>query len=129
MNIKVYKERILKKVMEGWINKGDKFILEEDQDSGYDVGQQHDLRIYKEQIGLEYFFNASGSPDLALIENIWRAQKQNINNEDHWDDPTLLAAIHRAWKAIKQATINRYIDSMMERMRSLGMRNGDITEF
>ena len=128
MTGKVYIDKILSEVKK-WINNDDKFLLEEDQDSAHGVGKDSHVRKYKESIGLEYFFNASGSPDLALIENIWRCQKQKINDIDHFDDNTLVAAIKRAWNEIEQSTIDKYIDSMVRRMDSLHQRNGDVTEF
>jgi hypothetical protein len=82
-------------------------------------------------MGLNYFFNASGTPDLAPIENIWRVEKQRIETMDHWDDASLVVAIKREWQTIKQdrAMVNRYIDSMVDRVKSLHQRNGDMTEF
>lgn len=87
------------------------------------------MQSYKQQIGLECFFNASGSPDLAPIEIIWRCEKQGIKSIDHFNDETLVEPIKRAWKDIKQETIDRYVDSMIDRMKSLAKRDGDVTEF
>jgi len=128
MTGKIYIDRVLSEV-QNWIDNGQKFILEEDQDSAHGVGKDSQVRKYKEQMGLQYFFNASGSPDLAPIENIWRAQKQKINDIDHFSDDALVEAIYRAWAEIDQGAINRYVDSMVRRMDSLHHRNGDITEF
>jgi hypothetical protein len=129
MTYEVYFEKVLKKEVQRWLDNGDTFILEEDQDSSHGVNKDNPVRKWKEDAGLEYFFNASGSPDLAPIENIWRAEKQQINTFDHFDDDTLYKAINDAWKAISFDTINRYIDSMRQRMDSLSARNGDVTEF
>jgi hypothetical protein len=128
MTGRVYIDKILSEVKK-WIDRGDQFILEEDRDSAHGVHQNSVVRKYKEEIGLEYFFNASGSPDLSPIENIWRAQKQKIKSFDHFDDDTLVAAINRAWSEIPQSIIDKYIDSMLKRMDSLHDRNGDVTEF
>ena len=86
------------------------------------------MQSYKQQIGLEYLFNALGSPNLAPIENIWRCEKRGIKSIDHFDE-TLVEAFKRAWKDIKQETIDRYVDSIIDRMKSLAMRDGDATEF
>jgi len=129
MTGQVYLDKILRPHVKEWIDRGDDFILEEDQDSAHGVGQNSFIRRYKEQIGLEYFFNASGSPDLSPIENIWRCEKHKINDFDHFDDDSLIRGIKRAWHAISQETINRYIDSMTSRLASLASRNGDVTEF
>jgi DDE superfamily endonuclease len=126
----VYLNKILKEEVQVWLDRGDSFILEEDQDSGHGPAENRNaVRRWTESVGLEYFFNASGSPDLAPIENVWRAQKQKINDFDHFDDATLLEGIHRAWDAIPQSTIDRYIDSMVKRLQSLARRDGDVTEY
>jgi hypothetical protein len=112
-----------------WIDCGEDFVLEEDKDSGHGTGARGPVQSYKQQIGLKCFFNAPGSPDLAPIENIWRCEKQGIKSIDHFDDETLVEAIKRAWKDIKQETIDRYVDSMIDRMKSLAKCDGDVTEF
>ncbi|KAH0829898.1 hsp7-like protein [Fonsecaea monophora] len=124
----VYIDQVLNEVKR-WIENGEDFILEEDQDSAHGVGEDSSVRRYKEQIGLNYFFNASGSPDLSPIENIWRVQKQKIKQIDHFDDDSLVQAINQAWEDIPQETINRYIDSMVDRMASLALRGGDVTGY
>jgi hypothetical protein len=50
---------------------------------------------------------------------------------DHWDDVSLVAAIKREWQKIKEdrAMVNRYIDSIVDRVKSLHRRNGGVTEF
>jgi hypothetical protein len=128
MTGRVYIDLILTEVKK-WIDRGDDFILEEDKDSAHGVGENSAVRAYKQEIGLEYFFNASGSPDLSPIENIWRAQKQKIKAIDHFDDDTLVAAIHRCWDEISMTTVNKYIDSMTRRMESLARHRGEMTEF
>jgi DNA-binding FadR family transcriptional regulator len=128
MTGRVYIDKVLQEV-KSWIDRGDDFILEEDKDSAHGTGQNSEVRRCKEQIGLQYFFNASGSPDLSPIENIWRAQKQKIKAVDHFDDDTLVAAIIRCWDEIAQSTVNKYVDSMCRRMESLNRNGGEMTEF
>jgi hypothetical protein len=129
MTSEVYINQVLHGPVKEWIQRGDYFILEEDQDSAHGVGQKSSVRREKQLIGLEYFFNASGSPDLSPIENIWRAEKQQIKDFDHFDDNSLLQAICTAWSKISQETVNRYVLSMVDRMTSLAQRNGHVTEF
>src|SRR5690242_18318937 len=102
MTGQVYIDKVLSGPVKQWIERGDDFILEEDKDSRHGTEQKGPVKRYKEQIGLKYFFNASGSPDLAPIENIWRCEKQGIKSIDHFDDETLVNAIQRAWNAISQ---------------------------
>ena len=125
----VYLNKILKGPVLQWIQRGDDFILEEDQDTGHGPGTDNPVRKWKEEQGLQFFFNASGSPDLSPIENIIRAVKQQINDFDHFEDETLHTAAFRAWDDVKQESINRYIDSMPQRIAELGKRDGDITQW
>jgi hypothetical protein len=128
MTSDVYINQVLKGPVQSWIDRGDSFILEEDQDLGHGVGQKSAVRKVKESMGLDYFFNASGSPDLSPIENIWRAEKQQIKDFDHFDDESLVRAIITAWANISMDTIN-YIKSMVDRMQSLAERDGHVTEY
>jgi hypothetical protein len=65
------------------------------------------VRSYREQIGLEYFFYGSGSPDLAPVEDVWCAEKQKIKDFDYFDDDSPIAAIKQAWSDIPPSTIDR----------------------
>ena len=125
----VYLNKILKGPILHWIQRGDNFILEEDQDTGHGPGADNPVRKWKEEQGLRYFFNASGSPDLSPIENIIRAEKQQINDFDHFNDDSLHTAAFRAWDGVKQESIDAYIDSMPKRIAELGRRDGDITQW
>ncbi|KAK5259591.1 hypothetical protein LTR96_011947, partial [Exophiala xenobiotica] len=78
MTGQVYITKILKGEVQKWIDRGDDFVLEEDQDSAHGVGKDSHVRRFKQSMSLNYFFDASGPPDLAPIENIWRVEKQRI---------------------------------------------------
>jgi len=54
-----------------WLDDGQDFVLEEDNDSGHGPGASNRVRTWKKNVGLEYFFNSSHSPDLSPIENCW----------------------------------------------------------
>jgi hypothetical protein len=93
MTAEFYIYQVFLAPVKSWLDHGDSFILEEDQDSAHGVGKKSSVRQAKETIGLEYFFNASGSPDLSPIKNIWRAEKQQIKDFDHLDNESLARAI------------------------------------
>lgn len=52
------------------------FVIEEDGDSGHGPGKSNIVRTWKQEHGLEFYFNCHNSPDLAPIENYW-LQLQN----------------------------------------------------
>lgn len=52
---------------------------------------------WKEQNGLESYFNRHNSPDLAPIENRWQPVKQTLRKFPHWDDATTKELIYDGW--------------------------------
>lgn len=70
MSQRVYIHSILEPVVKSWIENGQKFVLEEDGDSGHGLSKKPNIvRTWKENHGLKHYFNCSSSPDLAPIEN------------------------------------------------------------
>ncbi|KAF2179332.1 hypothetical protein K469DRAFT_596295, partial [Zopfia rhizophila CBS 207.26] len=69
-----------------WIDRGDGFVLEEDNDSGHGTGNSNIVRTWKQKNGLESYFNCSNSPDLSPIENCWQPPKQYLKRFPHWDE-------------------------------------------
>ncbi|PNP57750.1 hypothetical protein FNYG_15181 [Fusarium nygamai] len=107
MTQQVYLNNILKPFIRELRNRGRYFVLEEDGDSGHGLGKNNPVRAWKEQEGLEYYFNCSGSPDFAPIENAWKVPKQYTRQYPHWDTDTLVKLVKEGWKELKQETINR----------------------
>jgi transposase len=68
------------------------------------------------------------SPDLNPIENIWRVLKQRLRNrKPHggWKLSDLKEAMINIWeKEISIDLINKYIDTMPERIRMVRLRKG-----
>lgn len=63
-------DQILKPHVKPLLQAGGWFVLERDSDSGHGSADNNNMvRRWKEKHGLEYFFNAPKSPDLACIEN------------------------------------------------------------
>ena len=92
MSLQVYRDCILESIVKPWIlearlNKT-QFTLEEDGDSGHGTGKSNICRTWKKNNLLDCYFNVSGSPDLAPIENCWQGPKQWSRTVPHWDDET-----------------------------------------
>lgn len=61
----VYYKKLLKELVYPWIQRGEDFVLEEDKDRLY---HSKVVLNYKKEIGLDYYINCKGSPDLSVIE-------------------------------------------------------------
>ena len=59
------------------------FILEEDNDSGHKEAMS---TRWKKKHGVQYYLNASKSPDLSPIENVWSPLKFHYNSQPHWNE-------------------------------------------
>lgn len=70
MTLRTYLNTVLQGPVRRWIDEGRDFILEEDQDTGHGTSDNNACRAWKEANGLNYFFNASRSPDLSPVENV-----------------------------------------------------------
>jgi transposase len=66
----------------------------------------------------------SPSPDLNLIENVWRILKQSIKQRSRL--PSTLSEMKQAgqeeWDKLQPSDFNKYIDSMPERIDQLRQR-------
>jgi len=127
MSQQVYRDVNLQPVIKPWLDVGQRFILEEDGDSGHGPSKQNIVRTWKQQNGLQYYFNCANSPDLAPIENCWRAPKQTLKKYPHWDDSTTREQIREGWEALQQKTINKWIDSMPQRLQDVIDSDGQLT--
>ncbi|KAI9662749.1 MAG: hypothetical protein M1829_006144 [Trizodia sp. TS-e1964] len=86
MSLQVYRDDILKPIVGPWIDRGEDFCLEEDGDSGHGKSKNNIVRKWKEERGLEFFFNCPQSLDLSPIENCWQVPKQYVKKFPVWDD-------------------------------------------
>ena len=131
MSLQVYRDKILEKVVGPWLDRGDKFVLEEDGDSGHGGGNSKGGRLnivkeWKQAHGLKHFFNTPGSPDLSLIENYWRAVKQYIRANLKIGADIMELALE-GWRRISQPQINQLVDSMVRRMEDVLASEGRMT--
>ena len=106
--------------MKPWLEQGHKFILEEDGDSRHGTGKSRNImRKWKEQNGLNYYFNYASSPDLSLIENCWQPPKQHLRKYPHWDDAITKGLICEGWEAVSQELVNAKVITVPERLKAV----------
>jgi hypothetical protein len=89
MSLEVYRDQNLEPIVNPWLERGDDFVLEEDNDSSHGGGASKKMYIVKKwklDNHLDHYFNCPGSPDLAPIENCWRPPKQFLQRFPHWDE-------------------------------------------
>ncbi|KAK4129395.1 hypothetical protein N657DRAFT_660760 [Parathielavia appendiculata] len=72
MAMQVYRDHILEPVVGGWLREGQSF--------------SNIVRAWKEQNGLESFFNCAQSPNFSPIEKAWQGPKQYVKKRPCWDD-------------------------------------------
>lgn len=90
MSQEVYIKQILEPIVKPWLNNKERFILEEDRDSGHGLADNNNkARRWKVEHGLEYYFNGPKSPDLSVIESCFQLLKQFLSNTGHYDEETL----------------------------------------
>ena len=74
MTADFYVNGILESIVKPWIQNNLPFILEENRDSGHGIVKSNTVtttlvKTWKQENHLTSYFNCSGSPDLASIEN------------------------------------------------------------
>ncbi|KAF1946295.1 hypothetical protein EJ02DRAFT_496461 [Clathrospora elynae] len=130
LSLKVYRDQILEPIVKPWLERGDSFILEEDNDSGHGGGSSSNIvAAWKRKYGLDSYFNCSNSPDLAPIENCWQPPKQYLKRFPHWDEFETRELAHEAWQSISQKFINERVDSMPQRLQDCIEMEGRMTGY
>jgi hypothetical protein len=152
MNKKIYLD-VLNNEVGSW-PKGD-WILEQDRDSGHGFftltasppGVQDGSRNpgcivnrWFRELGIPFYFNPADSPDLSVIENVWKYVSQKLQALDYVpaSKEELKETISRIWNEIPQEWIDirivggidhhgRRIPSMQERWEDVRTANGDQT--
>ncbi|KAF2426580.1 hypothetical protein EJ08DRAFT_369789 [Tothia fuscella] len=128
MSIDVYIKDILEPEVLPWIQRGDDFVLKEDRDGAHGTSSQNKVRTWKKNNNLKFFFNNSQSPDLAPIENCWQPVKSYVRKFNHWDPEDCKELAQEYWyHGLKQSIINRWIDSMPQRLKYVIEGEGRMT--
>jgi hypothetical protein len=130
MSLEVYRDQILEPIVKPWLERGDDFVLEEDNDSGHGGGASKKgniVKTWKKKHNLEHYFNCSNSPDLAPIENCWRPPKQFMARFPHWDEFETRELALEGWQKVSIHFINEQVDSMPRRLQDCIDLEGQMT--
>lgn len=88
-------------------------LLEEDNDGAHGTRSiKNKVQAYKEKEGIESYANPSDSPDLSIIETVWRVLKQAVKKHNCASIPQLQWAIEDEWSQIPPSKVNEYVMQM-----------------
>jgi hypothetical protein len=121
MSLSVYRDQIPEPIVKPWLERGDDFVLGEDNDSGHGGGASkrgNIVQSWKKEHNLEHYFNCPCSPDLAPIENCWRPPKQFMARFPHWDEFETREQALEWWQKVSPHFINAQVDSMPRRLQA-----------
>ena len=89
------------------------------------------VKEFKQNSGLRSFDWPPNSPDLNPIENVWSLLKKRVRRllkpSDSLDD--LERLLKKEWEELSQHTIDRLIQSMPSRVRSVIEKCGSNTKY
>lgn len=110
------------------------FVLLEDNDGSHGTRTTNNLVAkYKARIGIPWFANAARSPDLNIIENVWRILKQRLKQRMKYEQGTSIAELQKIlqdiWSDIDLREINALVDTMPARIYECLRRKGLNTPF
>ena len=77
------------------------------------------------------FPHPPSSPDINPIEPVWHKLKKIIQALPHPPTtiPKLIKAVHTAWDALEILDIDKYVDTMSDRVQAILEANGDHAKF
>ncbi|KAK4122584.1 hypothetical protein N657DRAFT_664494 [Parathielavia appendiculata] len=127
MSMQVYRDHILEPVVGGWLREGQSFVLEEDNDSGHGTSKSNIVRTWKKTNGLDYFFNCASSPDFSPIEKAWQGSKEYVKKRPCWEDDVVKELAEEGWAAVKQETINGWVDEIPQIFKECSELEGGMT--
>ena len=128
MTMQVYRDQILEPVVAPWLKAGHSFVLEEDNDSGHGGKKGGNIITnWKKENGLESYFNCPLSPDFVPIERAWQLPKQYIRKRPCWEDSIVKELAQEGWDALKQDSINRWVDQIPQILKDCIEMEGAMT--
>ena len=105
-------------------------ILEEDNDGAHGTRSEQNIIVtFKKKHGIKYYANTPQSPDLSIIENVWRILKQAVKKHKAKSVDQLHWAIEYEWNQIPQEKINELVLTMRDHMSQVYEREGPSTMY
>ena len=82
-------------------------------------------------MGYQFFPHPPSSPNLNPIEPVWHELKKIIRALPHppMTVPKLIKAVHDAWDALEIPDIDKYVDTMSDRVQAVLKAHGGHTRF
>ena len=125
MGVKTYTNNILEPIIKPWLQAGHQFVLEEDR--AYGIGVNSELRKWKRNNGLQYYFNNPFSPDLAPLENAWKPPKYHPVKYQTWDEQFAKDLVTEGWDDhLHQEFINYRVYTMPQRLQRVIETDGEL---
>jgi hypothetical protein len=89
------------------------------------------LVVPKQVLGIPVHLRPTSSPDLNPIENCWRVMKQRIKQRPRFPGTVeeMRKAVQEEWDRLDQKLVNKYIESMPQRIAQLKQRKGLQTQY
>lgn len=121
-----YLDHILNPIIKPMLERGENFVLEEDQDRAHGPDNNNNrIQKWKDQHFMRYYINAPKSPDLNAIENAFFPLQQFLANTENWDEETFKTRAQEIWaNRVSFEYINRQIETMEARIREVLDRDG-----
>lgn len=138
MTMEQYLTKIFRPYIEpAWLQAKEQhrgFVLLEDNDGSHGTKTSSNIVAkYKAAIGIPWYANSPRSPDLNVIENVWRILKQRLkqalSNRTDLTIDKVKDLIQQIWRDIDQKEINQLVVSMPERLKECVRRKGVNTPF
>ncbi len=126
--MKNYQEQILISHIASMMDEN--HVLVEDGNKAHGT-KNKDMKQKKQELGINWVENwPPSSPDLNIIENIWRLLKSRLKTRPAiLDIEALKAALQEEWDKLTQEEIRQYIVSMPERVMEACEKKGLATQF
>lgn len=131
MRQQLYYDAILQPIVGKWLRRGDRFILEEENDISWGLKKPNLVTAWKETHKIMNVFNCHESPDLvgSPIERALQLPKAYVQRQPHSADATLKAAAQEGFDAIDAETVNGWIDEIPEILKACIANQGRIAPY
>ena len=130
--IKVLKRTYLPRLKEhqNLYSQDKPWILEEDNDSAHGhASKRNKVKTFKAQYGIRCYNNCPYSPDLSIIESVWRMLKQRVRKHRCRSEKELIDAIYYEWNKITYVEINKLVEEMEARIDAVLDAEGAPTQY